>query len=98
MPPPATHNPNTDARLLAELFEVLGAAVTVSVEGSIPRGYTFNLRCSLQQDGLALHEKHAAIYSRGQRDNDPLSLLMALGTLFRAIGRRQGVKYHIDNA
>lgn len=90
---PETHSTVEDVRLLNELLVGLGVSAFVSQQGNLAEGYTFQIAPSRHQDHHALLDLHEAIYRRNQKSRDPLNLIGALGTLFRSIGRRQGVRY-----
>lgn len=91
------HSTEEDWKLLCELLVALGINATVTPAGSVESGYTFRVEGSRVQDHEALLEPHEAIYKRNQMSRDPLNVVGALGTLFRSIGRRQGVRYRIDS-
>lgn len=93
---PRNHDAGDDWKLLCEVLVALGINATVTPTGSIADGYNFQVRGDGVQDHEALLDAHEAIYSRNQKERDPLNVLGALGTLFRAIGRRQGVRYRIE--
>lgn len=95
-PPPQHHSSTEDEDTLDELLLALGITAMVAVQGDIPNGYVFTICPFAQQDKDALETPHPAIYSPNQRETKPLSLVAAIGTLTRAIGRRQGVSYQVQ--
>lgn len=97
-PPPAEHDTADDALILADLLEGLGVNAFVEVSGDIPSGYVFKVSPFAHQDKDALETPHPSLYSPNQRETKPLSLVAAIGTLFRAVGRKSGVTYQISIA
>lgn len=93
---PLTHSALGDYALLMEILTALKINVAGKMGGTIKDGFTFTLTGQQVQHHEALLEAHEAIYERNQKEREPLNLLGALGTIFRAIGRRQGVRYRID--
>ncbi len=94
--PPESHSPFSDCSLLGSLLALMRINTKVEATGNVADGFVFKIRCVQFQDHDALLDMHAAIYSRNQMEREPLNLIGALGSLFRSIGRRQGVRYRID--
>lgn len=94
-PAPRHHSTAPDLTTLHQVLASIGIVAAVTVAGDVESGFTFSLRPSRHEDNDRLQEKHTALYVSGQLDCKPLNLLMGLGTVFRSIGRRQGVRYQI---
>lgn len=95
-PTPATHNALAAYGLLLDVLTAMQIKVDGCVSGTIKDGFNFILRSNGVQHHDAMTEPREAIYERNQKERAPLTLEAALGTIFRAIGRRQGVRYRIS--
>lgn len=94
---PKAFNATPDWTLLCQLLVALGINADVAPTGNITAGYTFQVRGSGQQDQAALLDMHAVHYKRaGIPMKEEVNVVGAIGTLFRAIARRQGVRYRLD--
>lgn len=90
---PAAHDAEGDRQLLADLVKALEIDVRVAVTGNVATGFTFALTCAGVGDNVKLLDQHRAVYSASQVETQPINLMATLGTLMRAVGARQGVKY-----
>jgi predicted RNA-binding protein YlqC (UPF0109 family) len=98
-PPPPEHDTEMDTLLLESVLSACGIGkVFLEVSGDVESGFVFKISPFDQAAHHALTEAHPALYSANQRETKPLSLEAALGCLFRAVGRRQGVSYRITIA
>lgn len=92
---PDHHATAPDLDSLQQALSVSGIVANITADGSPASEFTFTLHPTRHQDSDALLTMHEALYTHNQRECEPLNLLGALGTLFRSIGRRQGVKYRL---
>lgn len=95
-PTPEEHNPADDADLLSDILFAAGVKCIVTTWGGIAGGYDFSIAPDTQQDEALLTDEHPALYRRTKRNSPPLSLLTALGVIWRSIGKRQGCNYRIS--
>lgn len=93
---PQDHDCSDDALLLTEILEACGVCGDVVVKGGIAGGFDFVIDAHFYNDEAALTDEHAALYRRTKRNSPPISLLFALGVIWRSIGKRQGVRYTIS--
>lgn len=85
---PARHDPTADLDLLRRVLEACGGpGYEVGAEPEGDAAWAFVVRSET-------HAEHEVL--AGQRPPNGETLVSALGTLFRAVGRRQGVAYRIQ--
>jgi len=96
MEQPNFHDPEDDTILLSEILSAIGVDCSVAVSGAIAGGFDFSIRPHSQAANQALLEPHEAIYKRWQKEREPLNLAAALGTLWRAVGKKNGVRYRVS--
>lgn len=94
--PPETHDESDDALLLADLLDACGVNADVLARGGIAAGYDFDIHPDTRADLSALLGPHAAKFKRTKRGSSPINLLVALRTIWRAIGKGQGVEYRVN--
>lgn len=97
-PTPEDHDASDDCLLLSDILESCGVECAVHVQGGIAGGYDFTLLPETQKEEAALTDNHPAIYRRTKRGSQPISLLFALGVIWKCLGKRQGVNYRISIA
>lgn len=93
---PKTHSNREDRELLCELLTALQIQAEVLSAGTVKDGFVFKIEAAGQQHLAALLESHKVDYKlNGEMMVEEANLQGALGSLFRAIARRQGVRYRL---
>lgn len=95
-PTPEDHDPSDAALLLEELLDSVGWVGVVRFTGGIAGGFDFMVSPASPKDEALLLDEHPALYRRTKRNSPPISLLTALGVIWRSIGKRQGCNYRIS--
>jgi len=95
-PTPEDHDPSDDALLLEELLDSVGWVGVVRFTGGIAGGYDFMVSPASPRDEALLLDEHPALYRRTKRNSQPISLLFALGVIWKCLGKRKGVRYTIS--
>lgn len=87
VPEPDSHDSRPDERFLLELLEGMKIPALVQSGAATPSGFLFKIKPNTR-------EAQAALLDPDPEDRSD-NLLAALGTIFRAMGRRQGVRYEV---
>lgn len=96
---PEAHDPSQDMKLLNEILAALAVAAYVRAPGSPESGFLFAVEPSSRQDEATLRQPHEAVYPKTHpMEREPLQLIGALATVWRSIGRKQGVRYRLGFA
>ena len=95
-PMPEDHDTSDATLLLSEILSAIGIDCSVVVSGGIAGGFDFEIRPHGQQDHAALLDAHPAIYRKNQKERQEINLVAALGSLWRAGGRKSGVAYRVS--
>jgi predicted RNA-binding protein YlqC (UPF0109 family) len=89
------YSPVRDRDLLGDTLASLGIFATVEAEET-RLGVTLRIEPKHPEAATALHTTYQALFTPNQAEKEPLSLIAALGTIWRGIGGRQGIRYHIQ--
>lgn len=93
---PATFSPVASILLLCDLLESVGATAAVVSTGSAEAGFSLQIRPLYAESRTALLEMHEALYAPTQQETQPINLIGSLGTIYRGIAGKNGVKFHLD--
>lgn len=98
VPVPDEHDTSDAELLLTDLLEACGVNASVHVQGAIAAGFDFVIVPDAHQDKAALCDPWPAIYPRTKRGSPPINFIVAIRTIFKAIGLAKGVVYRTDIA
>ncbi len=93
---PTGFTPVASMSLLNDLLTLVGVDAGIEGKGNSEDGYAFRI-CPIDAEGkTTLLEMHPALYSDNQVETQPINLIGSLGTVFRGIAGKNGVKFHLD--
>ncbi len=93
---PTGFTPMASISLLNDLLSLVGASALVGATGNSNAGYCIQITPLSQTGYTTLLEMHPALYSDNQVETQPINLIGSLGTCWRAIAGKNGVKFHLD--
>ncbi len=93
---PTGFTPMASLFLLGELITQFRVSASIDYTGNAEDGYSLQVRPEDNEGKTTLLEMHPALYSDNQVETQPINLIGSLGTLWRGIAGKNGVKFHLD--